>query len=271
MKKTKRIACFFTAGYTELNAMKAFMKKANGRVDYIQLCPTGPRRSKDAIKNRHTDTIHSQQNGLTGDALIEFVTDFVEKKRFLEERYDAILIEDDKDDRFLALQEDGTARIDQEAWEIFKKNVTKRIRDKCPGIPIIFFYAAPEVEAWFLSDWDNGFGSIYKDVLTKEQNDYFSVRFRKFVNNSILTSRYKSSIEAYGYFGGKYRKLSEQLQSALEKTDFLEGHGSETQYPAIRYSKRIQGEDMLRQINPGTILHTCSFYFKEGFLALKRV
>ena len=81
---------------------------------------------------------------------------------------------------------------------------------------------------------------------------------------------------AYGYHpysakwsDGKCRKLSEHLQHALEERDFLDGYVPETQHPVIRYSKRIQGEDMLRHVNPGTILHTCSFYFREGFLALQ--
>ena len=49
MSMKKKIACFFTGGYTELNAMKFFMQKINSQVEYIQLCPIGTRRSKDAI------------------------------------------------------------------------------------------------------------------------------------------------------------------------------------------------------------------------------
>lgn len=100
MTEKRRIACFFTAGYTELNAMKSFMRMINDTVEYIQLCPIGPRKSRSAIKNRHIDQIYKKQNGMTGEKLIQFVVDFINEKRFEEECYDALLIEDDKDARF---------------------------------------------------------------------------------------------------------------------------------------------------------------------------
>lgn len=266
MNKRKRIACFFTAGYTELNAMKLFMRKINDQAEYIQLCPTGNRRSKDAIRNRHIENINKEQNGLTGRALIGFVTDFVGKKRFLEEHYDAILIEDDKDDRFLKLSQDGGAELDEEAWRVFKQNVIKQIHDKCPQIPVIFFYAAPEVEAWFLADWQHGFGSIYND--TFKSREYFNFRFKKYINESILTNRYRDNIESYGYFDRCYRKLSEQIQNALQEKNFLEGFVPKLAHSPVVYSKKIQGEAMLRQIDPGVVLCGCQYFFREGCLAL---
>lgn len=61
VSEKKRVACFFTAGYTELNAMKSFMRKINDGVEYIQLCPIGPRKSKGAIKDRHKHQILKEQ------------------------------------------------------------------------------------------------------------------------------------------------------------------------------------------------------------------
>lgn len=271
MSEKKRIACFFTAGYTELNAMKSFMGKINDRVEYIQLCPTGPRKSKAAIKNRDRGTIDIKQNGMTGEQLIKTIEEFIGTNRFAEEGYDAILIEDDKDGRFLSEQEDGTAKIDEEKWEIFKQNVIERLRKKRPNIPIIFFYAAPEVEAWFLADWKNSFGSVYKDTFDAKQNDYFSIKFRKYVNDKILTARYVDCIEEYGYFDKTYRKLSEQIQTALEMPDFWENwekYGPKTEHPTVSYSKKREGAVMLKHIDPQEVLHNCSFYFKEGYQAL---
>lgn len=157
MNERRRIACFFTAGYTELNAMKSFMRKINDTVEYIQLCPTGPRKSRRAIENRHIDQIDKNQNGMTGDKLIEFVNEFIEKKRFEEEGYDAILIEDDKDDRFLALEKDGTATIDKEKWEYFKDDIVVRLGKKRPDIPVIFFM--------LLRKWKHGFWQIGQMLL----------------------------------------------------------------------------------------------------------
>ena len=269
MIEKRRIACFFTAGYTELNAMKTFMKKINDTVEYIQLCPIRPRKSKRAIENRHIDQIDKNQSGMTGEKLIDFVINFIKEKRFEEEGYDAILIEDDKDDRFLSLEDDGTATIDKGKWKCFKDDIVVRLGKKRPGIPVIFFYAAPEVETWFLADWSNSFGSVYKEVFTVQQNKYFSVKFRKYVNDNILTNRYKDCMEEYGYFDGKYRKLSEEIKNILETTDFLGDYMPELEHPLISYSKRKQGGDMLEQIDPDIILHNCPFFFKDGYLALQ--
>lgn len=76
MNGKRRVACFFTAGYTELNAMK-FFGKINDKVEYIQSCPIGSRKSKRAIQNRHINQIVKEQNGMTGEKLIEFVVDFI--------------------------------------------------------------------------------------------------------------------------------------------------------------------------------------------------
>lgn len=129
---------FFTAGYTELNAMKSFMRKINDGIEYIQLCPIGPRKSKRAIQTRHIAQIAKEQNGMTGEKLIDFAADFIGKRHFEEEGYEAILIEDDKDGRFLSVQEDGTAIIDENEWDSFKNRVMERLNKIRPGIPIVF-------------------------------------------------------------------------------------------------------------------------------------
>ena len=47
----------------------------------------------------------------------------------------------------------------------------------------------PEIEAWFISDWENTFGMEYKIALANI-NAYFSTTFRKFVLNTVLTEKY---------------------------------------------------------------------------------
>lgn len=269
MNEKKKIACFFTVGYTELYAMKLFMKKINNDAEYIQLCPIRERRSKKSIKDRRTGGICSDQNGMTGKQLINHVLSFIERKEFQAEEYDAILIEDDKDDWFLSEQPDGSSKIDDAGWATFKEDVTREIKNKYPNMPVIFIYAAPEVEAWFLADWDNSFGSVYIDKFTGQQNLHFSTKFRRYVNKFILTDRYKECIEEYGYFDGAYRKLSDQIKNALDVTDFLEDYRSEMEHPTVRYSKKDQGMIMLEQIDPQAVLQKCTFFFKEGYWQLK--
>lgn len=150
MSDKKRIACFFTVGYTELHAMKLFLKKINDNAEYIQLCPIREKRSKKAIEDRRTDSIRSEQNGLTGEKLIRHILGFIEKRQFIDEKYDAVLIEDDKDDRFVCKQPDGSANIDEAGWETFKSDVTEKIKAKYPDL----YFSAP------LRKWKHGFWRI---------------------------------------------------------------------------------------------------------------
>lgn len=267
--QTKHIACFFTGGYSELNAMKSFLKKANDKVHLIQLCPIGNRRSKSQIKDRHIDNIIDRHSGLTGKALTDFVLEFISTNRFREEKYDAILIEDDKDARFLNPLPNGMATFDKGKWEEYKQDIIASIREVGVDIPVIFILAAPEVEAWFISDWDNGFGQVFADNFTREQNDYFSVAFRKFVNQSILTAQYMGSIEEYGYFDGEYKKLSEEIQRALDNLDFLENYKPDDTHYKPRYSKKIHGEAMLQMLNPSQVAKHCTLFLKNGLLQLQ--
>lgn len=273
MNGRKRVACFFTGGYTELTAMKLFMKKINPNIDFIQLCPIRGRSNKEQIRNRktrHTEAIHSLQNGLTGDALINYIKDFIKQSRFQDEEYDAILIEDDKDNRFMDRLPDGTANLNLVEWDLFKDNVEQQLKAVCPDIQIIFFFAAPEVESWFLADWENSFAKIYKDQFNAEENNYFKVVFRKYINDNVLTQRYRNSIESYGYFNGKYNKLSEEIQKALDGADFWKCM-LQLEEKTIHYSKRIQGKEMLEEINPEIVFQHCTCFFKEGFTSLQRL
>lgn len=266
MIKKKRIACFFTGGYTEVNSMKLFMKKINNNVEYIQLCPIGIRKSKDMIKKRHIDEIKIKHSGLTGNALINYVLEHVRSLQFQEECYDAILIEDDKDNRFLQMTSDGYGCVNKPSWDEFISDIKKQIKAICPQIPIVMFLAAPEVESWFLSDWDNSFGRIYSSILSRRQNQLFSTKFRKYVNDKVLTSIYSGAIESYGLFDGTYRKISEELQNALSSTDFWENC---SQVSPVSYSKKIQGEAMLAEIDPQAVAHKCTYFFNTAMLELQ--
>lgn len=269
MTSKKRIACFFTGGFTELNSMKEFMQKINKDVEFIQLCPIASRKSKDAIKRRLS--IESSYSGLSGQSLLDYVLNSVEKSYFSTEGYDAILIEDDKDSRFLSEQKDGSSAINNEDWELFKNNVKQQLEKKKINIPVIIFLAAPEVESWFISDWENSFGNAYTDELKGPGNKYFSTVFRRYINEKILTTQYLESVEAYGYFDGKYKKLSEEIQNALSTNDFMKEYKPYTEHKPIGYSKRSQGEIMLRDIVPENVLKCCNVFFKDGYYDLKKI
>lgn len=269
MTDRKRIACFFTGGYTEVNAMKIFLRKVNCNLDFIQLCPVGIRKSIASVKNRAITEINTNQNGLTGSALISYIIHHIqdEKYHFAEEGFDAILIEDDKDNRFLTQTDDGFSEINYSEWETHKQEVINSIHAIYPDIPVIFLYAAPEVETWFLADWENSFGKVYKldKTLAAEINGVFSVRFHRHIREKVLTSKYCDSLESYGYFEGMYRKLSEEMQRVLEINDFIEEYPT---HAPLRYSKKVQGEMMLEEIDPDTVMRSCNVFFRSGYYAL---
>ncbi len=275
MTDGKRVACFFTAGYTELNSMKMFLSKINNQVEYIQLCPNAPRKSRTNIENRRKKTsIDANQNGLTGRALIDFVVKTVSKSYFKEEVYDAILIEDDKDARFLNIKEDGTADIDKQNWEAHKTEVIARLQQECPDIPVIFIYAAPEIESWFVADWDNSFGEQYKNIFQTEQDhQFFRTQFRKYVRQTVLTKRYENALESYGYFENVYKKLSVELENALMSEGFVDPNLSKRQKPnkIVNYSKRIHGALMLETIDPYAVMRNCSYFLAEGIRTLEQL
>lgn len=269
--------------------MKPFLEKMNPSVSFFQKTPTRVRTSSSDIRNRSTNL---KNNGLTGQALIDYVVKFIQepKYHFSEERYDAIIIEDDKDDRFIKLNPQGIFEIDfdgkqdengngQDGWLETSKKYTQQIRnaiksidENYPEIPIIYLLAAPEVESWFLADWDNSFGSVYKfqnmGGLSAQQNMTFSIRFKQYIFDSILTSQYKDNIEAYGWFTDGYKKLSSEIQDSLTENDFLKDLQP---HNPLYYSKQLHGQKMLQQIHPETVLQRCSKLFRSAYWEIKEL
>lgn len=273
MTEKKRVACFFTGGYTELWAMKAFFAKINPRLDYIRLCPIAERKSKANIKERDKRPIDNSVNGLTGKALINYVLCAVEKHYFQRENYDAVIIEDDKDSNYLNITKDGFGSVDQQGWEAYRQQVCTELRAKGVTVPIFYFLAAPEVETWFVADFDNSFGSAYQGILTTSQNNYFASNFRKYLYRRILTNTYADALEAYGYFNGKYQKLSEEIQNAMVQAEselepFHPRNENGDPIP-IHYSKRSEGENMLRHIQPEKVAEKCHMFFRDSYYELQ--
>ena len=109
------------------------------------------------------------------------------------------------------------------------------------------------------------------DRLNAPQNRYFSIVFRKYINECILTQCYSDALEAYGFFEGKYEKLSEKIQNALAEKDFFAGYIPTFEHKPIRYSKRVEGEMMLEEIDPHIVAQRCTAFLKNEFLALQKL
>jgi hypothetical protein len=254
----RRIGCFITDGWTEAGAMGVFLKKINSNFEYIQCFPSKPKYKKG---------LEGKLTGLSGDALIEEVYRRVElyKNEYMD--YSAIIIEDDLDCRF---HNQSHNEIDA-----YKNKVRQTIWVKLgKEVPVIFLYASPEIEAWFICDWDNSFAQVYKD-------QFFCHQLKKYLDEKVINEYWQKGIENFGMIEGKYTKLSDLIVNAVtigvrDEIRTLHSNGkipkdfkSIIDDRSLFYSKKIQGDEMLRSIKPDNFVEQCSTFFKPAFIFLK--
>lgn len=159
------------------------------------------------------------------------------------------------------------------------QNEVKKIIQN-PDIKVFFLYALPEIEAWFISDWENTFEQEYKKVLS-DRNAYFSITFRKFILNNVLTEQYAlDEIENYGYINSKYQKLSDKIIDSFKDYSYcVEKYKNNEKYDKfinrlikddkIKYSKKVEGINMLRRLDPEKVAVYCKYYFSKVYVELK--
>lgn len=271
-----KIACFLTCGHTEAGAMQAFLRKINAAYDYRQWLP-----NKTVKKKGMPKKIDPMVNGLTGTTLIRKVMHLVEAHKEELKGYVAILIEDDMDDRFVDWSD--------ERINAYKKEIHDTICGilQC-DIPVFFLYAAPEIESWFLADWNHSFGYVYGkcSIITDLDNAtriYFVHHLKQYIDKNII-KRYCQGLSNIETFAEKttndsnYLKLSELLADAVHhkvvsyignlpgcnEAFFEKIVASKDLY----YSKSLHGDLMLREIEPTMVARYCRFYFAEAWLKL---
>lgn len=142
-------------------------------------------------------------------------------------------------------------------------------------IPVFILYASPEVESWFITDWNNGFGYLYgksnriKDMDQKAKS-FFLHHLRDYIYSEVL-KEYSHNIEEYGWFENGYVKLSDQIISVIQTNikDYvrtLPQANSDCVKQIIEsrdlyYSKKLHGDIMLRSIRPDVVAEKCRQYF----------
>lgn len=255
----RKIGCFITGAWTEAGAMSIFLKKINSDFEYIQCFPNKPKYKKG---------LDGKFNGLTGEALIEEVYRRLElyKSEYMD--YSAIIIEDDLDCRF---HDKSPKEIDD-----YKNQIRQTILGKLgKDIPVIFLYASPEIETWFICDWNNSFVQVYK-------NNFFCHQLKKYLDDKVIREYWQKGIENFGMIDGKYTKLSDSLQHAVVngvKDEILKLYPNGKLPPekkciiddrSLIYSKKIHGDRMLRSINPDNFLEQCNIFFKPAYVDLKK-
>ena len=265
-----RIACFLTCGYTEAGAMQFFLKKMNNRYEYKQYLPNKTIKKKGAPKS-----INSKISGLTGDALLEKIYSILEKNRDEIGKCKAVLIEDDLDGKFHGYSDE---------WiEEYKNQIIQKVHEKLQkDIPVFILYASPEAESWFIADWKNGFEYLYSDsgVVTDVEHNakrFFLHHLKQYIENNVL-KEYTENIEDYGWFSGKYIKLSDCIIDVVQteiKEDIQKipnaNKGYVNQIVASRdlyYSKKLHGDRMMRNIQPDIVAGKCRKYFGSTYNAI---
>lgn len=282
----KTIACFFTGGHTESNSMTSFLYKINPEFQFRQLCPN---RTKKRKRPNGEDLIDREVSGLTGAALIRYVNSYIHNHKAELSSASAILLEDDLDGKYYeelvsgdksSIRSRRTPEFNNRCTEI-RASIRSQL-GKDDSFPIILMYAAPEIEAWFVADWDHTFGQIYGpkgiDILSTEENLFFSTRFRRFVNQTVLLE-YADCIEHYGYFIGKYKKLSDEIIGTMDVfKESLASSKDQSPYIAsisfnkeLRYSKKEHGDGMLALLSPDDVYRKCPTYFREAVDQLKQL
>ena len=129
--------------------MQTFLGKINSALEFKQYLPNRTRKRKGMPKRILRDI-----NGLTGDALLEKTYELIRKYRLEIVECAAVLIEDDLDNRFYGWSQD---RIDA-----FIQKIRRSVCEAAEvDLPVFILYAAPEVESWFIADWNGGFGYLY--------------------------------------------------------------------------------------------------------------
>lgn len=267
----KRIACFLTCGYTEAGAMQSFLRKINPNYDYKQYLPNRTIKKKGDSKG-----ICSSISGLTGEALLKKIYSILEKYPEEISKCTAILIEDDLDDRFVNWSEDEIKEYNKE----IEQTVCRKIG---VDIPVFILFAAPEVESWFIADWENSFNYLYyssgivNDVDLSARG-FFVHNLKQYIERDVL-KEYLDDVETYGIFDGKYIKLSEQLVKAIQydSKKYIEslprvnkGYVNQiVNSRALYYSKKLHGDIMLRNIVPENVAKECQHYFRPTYCELK--
>lgn len=269
----KRVACFFTCAYAESGGIQSFLRRINNTYDFQQCLPNKTIKKKGSPK-----IINQSINGLTGAKLLDKVYDILEKKREDYSSFDGILIEDDLDDRFYGFSDKQISD--------YRCNIVDKIRLAVGvvDIPVYILFAAPELESWFIADWNNGFkylctkSNVFDDV-SLSGREYFAIHLKKHIDDRILADK-KDCIERFGHVDGCYVKLSEKIQEAFEigvKNELSKvatTHNIITEIlgsKKIRYSKKLHGEIMLKNINPTVVAEKCPLYFREAYYSLAEI
>ncbi len=271
-------ACYITGGDSECGDMVSFFRRINDKIEYFQRCPNKPKYRKKGTEScplpEGISHVKDSLRGLTGSDLISFVAKDIREHFVNTHRpfnFDMILIEDDADFRFL----DGSFETKIKEYERTIRDVLKDTTGTNANIPIYFLYASPELEIWFLADWEHSFRDMYCAKMNRSLGMLYSNRLHKYIFDHFFPSL--THIEDYShpdYCEKELAKLSKEIERAAQhiaielnyelSKNGQNGRGIDDSVK-LQYSKKFDGAKMLSQIVPQQVASKCSKYFSPVY------
>ncbi len=234
--------------------MESFLEHAfpGDGIEWIRCFPAY-KKPAPKYKGQPAEPKKKSESGISGEMLIEEMLKRLQAYyRDASEQLDIVVLFDDTDCRF------REAPGDFHRW---REDIETKVRIAADTPDIRFFapLASPEIEAWFIADWENGFASGDRKGLSKEVYDCFRMRGIPVRGDDI---------EGYGGArlpgGGCTKKLSEDILDALGCGAFSQavenrlGKDWPQRYPrALMYSKKLDGALMLRHVRPQVVANGC--------------
>ncbi|MFO0592944.1 MAG: DUF4276 family protein [Polyangiaceae bacterium] len=241
-----RAGYFCSAGHTEAGGMQAFLEKIGpSRVAWERCFPAiqkpGPKLGRPVPRR--------EIEGTSGPSLVSAMLSRLRMRRqnlgAAPFDLDVIVFIDDADCRF---EDDAEKHRD---W-VAQRTAEIRSAAQQSSLPFLALFASPEIEAWFLADWDAGLGREHARLSTGDKP------LRAHVEE--LLGGPLTLVESYGgglRDGACANKLSDRLRSLLERL-------------GASYSKSVDGPAMLRRVRPDKIAEVCGHFFRPAFQQMCR-
>jgi len=232
------IAYFCSDGYTELGAIQNFLEKitSSSSVSWIRAFPA---KLKPGPKLRKV-------SGISGDDLNGEMLKRLDKYKKAYSTVSAVVLVDDADCRFRYGNDEASNR---KRWKNERQKEISRILDS--EIPFLPLFASPEIEAWFVSDWEKGFGKQYPELANQLRREVISLIYS--VDN----------IEQFGVRKEDSGKTFCDPKLSDKIAEIIKIHGGS-------FSKKHDGPEMLHSVEPDNVAKHCTFYFKPALVELRR-
>ena len=274
-----RAACYITGGDSECGDMVAFFRRINRGIEYFQRCPNKPkyRKRSERIYAPAGNAVQQNLRGLTGSDLISYAvedirTHYAEQSRPYD--FDMIVIEDDADFRFG--NDNPQSKLRQ--YEATIRSALVQVPNTNSYIPIHFIFASPELEIWFLADWEHSFQECYCKKFGYETGRFYTTRLYSYIRQNLLHGF--RAIESWHRLNPdkSNKKLSEEIEACIQQVavDICNDTTTKEKFRMalqasrqLRYSKKVDGATMLSRIDPSIVAQHCRRFFAPAYECLK--